>query len=496
MSHLSDKDIDRLSREAAEQFDVESSTSGWEALEKKLDKELPTEKSRRRRRWFWWIGSLLLVLGISGLLYGLFLHQNKNEGKPVLSSTGIQNTGKGSEQQMARNANQQALPGNNVRINKDASSSTQPVNATSSSQPGNASSSPQPANATSSSQPGNVSSPSEVNDPSKADRSQGITVSKPTQATKQPSILDKYRTKNPSSITSIKTNNPTTIYPSAKPTPQDQNLKALSNELVITPGNKEINTGKRIIEGKNIELQIIDRKHSFSVPSPAQIDSSLSFLALKPVNTPSTLNNPSIKIPSKFKPYFEIGALVGSDFSNVRFYGSDKPGFNTGLSIGYQFLPRWQLATGITYTVKKYSAKGNDYKPANDYWTNYVKMDFVSGECSMWEIPLLIRYSFSESQRSKWFLTGGLSSYLMKKETYDLYYTENGIYQSRHRSYPSDKKYFFSIVHLAGGYQRHLTERLSLQLEPYFNMPMKGLGYGRMQINSFGTNLSLIFKIP
>ena len=64
MSHLSDKDLDHLAREAAEQLDVDQNSSGWEALQAKLDVEMPVEK--RRRRWLFFL--LLPLLG-----GGLFL---------------------------------------------------------------------------------------------------------------------------------------------------------------------------------------------------------------------------------------------------------------------------------------------------------------------------------------------------------------------------------------------------------------------------------------
>src|SRR6478735_6278820 len=63
MSHLSDKDIDHLAREAAEQLDVDQNSSGWEALQSKLDVEMPVEK--RRRRWLF----LFLIPLLSGLSF-------------------------------------------------------------------------------------------------------------------------------------------------------------------------------------------------------------------------------------------------------------------------------------------------------------------------------------------------------------------------------------------------------------------------------------------
>jgi hypothetical protein len=52
MHPLHDKDLDRLSREAAEHFEAEPGASGWANLEMRLDTELP-QKKKKRRFLFW-----------------------------------------------------------------------------------------------------------------------------------------------------------------------------------------------------------------------------------------------------------------------------------------------------------------------------------------------------------------------------------------------------------------------------------------------------------
>lgn len=70
MHPFSDKDIDRLSREAAEQFDVEQNTSGWEKLEQKLNKQLPQKDKRERWRFLFFI--CLFALLSCGGWYGYY----------------------------------------------------------------------------------------------------------------------------------------------------------------------------------------------------------------------------------------------------------------------------------------------------------------------------------------------------------------------------------------------------------------------------------------
>src|SRR5258708_32580187 len=70
MYPLNDKDLDRLSREAAEQFDVESSATGWDLVENRLNHELPVKAEKERRRFLLWLFFIALMAG-GGLVYML-----------------------------------------------------------------------------------------------------------------------------------------------------------------------------------------------------------------------------------------------------------------------------------------------------------------------------------------------------------------------------------------------------------------------------------------
>ena len=61
MYNPDDKDIDRLSREAAEHYHAPG-TPSWETLRQTLDKELPQEKEKKRRGFLFFF---LLFAGLS-----------------------------------------------------------------------------------------------------------------------------------------------------------------------------------------------------------------------------------------------------------------------------------------------------------------------------------------------------------------------------------------------------------------------------------------------
>jgi hypothetical protein len=188
----------------------------------------------------------------------------------------------------------------------------------------------------------------------------------------------------------------------------------------------------------------------------------------------------------------ELGLMAGPDLSTVKFGPAYKPGYNFGLQIGYRFSNHWSVNTGIIYTKKFYKADSQDFHYKLPW--NY-KLENVEGNCSMWEIPVNVRYDLSYNEKRRWFASTGLSTYLMDKEYYDVYYSWNG---TQYAPYPidsdSNSNYLFSIVNLSAGMERSLGKHLSIQAEPYLKIPLKGLGTGSMRMTSYGILFTLKYK--
>jgi hypothetical protein len=82
----------------------------------------------------------------------------------------------------------------------------------------------------------------------------------------------------------------------------------------------------------------------------------------------------------------------------------------------------------------------------------------------------------------------------MKKENYDYYYQyANGSPGHRYRSYPSTERHWFSILNLSGGFEKKISKWFSIQAEPYLKIPLTGVGYGNIELSSYGIYFSLKF---
>ena len=182
---------------------------------------------------------------------------------------------------------------------------------------------------------------------------------------------------------------------------------------------------------------------------------------------------------------------AGPDISSV---GIDNPGkwnLQYGLGLSYAVSKRLSIRTGFFAGRKKYSADSTEYH--SSYYPP--KLERIDANCLVYEIPVNLVYNFPAAKKHNWFIAGGLSSYLMKKETYDYFYKNAwGQPQYYSHTYNNENSHLFSVINISGGYQYHFTDRLSLMAEPYVRIPVSGIGSGKVKLNSGGVLFSIGFK--
>ena len=200
----------------------------------------------------------------------------------------------------------------------------------------------------------------------------------------------------------------------------------------------------------------------------------------------------SSKTKSSRGSNFSITISAGPDFSSVDF---DEPGewsMQYGVGIIYALSKKISFRTGFFSGRKIYEAGPEDYH--SDY-NPPPSLQKIEANCLVYEIPVNLIYSFSARKKHNWFVAGGLSSYLMKEETYDYVYKNPwGPPQIYTTSYENENSHFFSVINLSGGYQYHFTDRFSLMAEPYVKIPLSGVGHGKVNLNSGGILFTAGFK--
>jgi hypothetical protein len=200
------------------------------------------------------------------------------------------------------------------------------------------------------------------------------------------------------------------------------------------------------------------------------------------------------KSKNNFAENFGISISAGPDISGVQLDNPGRVAINFGLGVSYAISPSFTLRTGFYAAQKIYSVGPEDYL-ATPGMPNYDYLENIDANCFVYSIPVNINYNFKKVKNHSWFLSTGLSSYLMKRETYEYYYKyPSGQTYTKEWTIHNQNKNFLSVLNLSGGYQYFFNNRISVMAEPYANLPLSGVGAGKVKLKSTGILFTLNVK--
>ncbi len=194
------------------------------------------------------------------------------------------------------------------------------------------------------------------------------------------------------------------------------------------------------------------------------------------------------KIKGKKKNQLALFVSAGPDVSYVNGNGMGTTKIIAGGGIAYTIKNKLTLRTGFFSGKKIYSADGASYKGNSTFYQYYPYLENVSANCKVYEIPLSISYNFTNKKLNNLFASAGISTLIMKTENYHYYYkySPTGSLYERPWTYNNENKHLFSILTLSAGYQHLLGKKTFLMIEPYFKLPLNGVGAGKIKLNSTG----------
>ncbi len=237
--------------------------------------------------------------------------------------------------------------------------------------------------------------------------------------------------------------------------------------------------------------ETVDKPAADTKPEKAVPSADSSSVVAQPKVDEKKKEKAIADLKKKAKPRGKENGLAftvsaGPDISSVGLdkIGKLRPVFGAGLN--YTFADRFTLRTGFYAASKVYTAGPEDYKPVPPPPnSNYLYE--VDANCRVYEIPVNLAYSFGRSKNHNWFGAAGLSSYFMKKEVYDYTYKypSGQTYRYTH-TLNDENKHVFSVLSLSAGYTRKLNGRFALSIEPYMKVPLNGIGFGNIKLNSAG----------
>lgn len=279
-----------------------------------------------------------------------------------------------------------------------------------------------------------------------------------------------------------------------------RNIKIFGkDESNINPSQKEINKVQLNTLNNITNSGIADRRNSDEFKHP--VLNRKTFLPIS-VEYQKTKEIPvlpvkiaEIVLPDKnysSQPKWGINLLLSPDLSAVNLSDVRTSGTNLGISLEYYLSSRWRISLGAIRSEKIYSL-GDGY--SSGYTSTPVNLEKVDANCSVIDIPLILRFNAVSKGNNHFFISSGFSSYLMLKEDYDFTYQNYNSTYTYSKNIRNENNHFFEILNLSIGFEREIGRRISLQAEPFIKAPISDIGYGKVKLLTTGAFFSLKYKI-
>lgn len=193
---------------------------------------------------------------------------------------------------------------------------------------------------------------------------------------------------------------------------------------------------------------------------------------------------------------FALGLVLSPDLSTAGSISNFSDiGYKAGVTLEYRLSPRLSITGGLLQSDVRYIASGNDYSPPEGYWSNGVIPDETVGRCILIDIPVSLKYEFIRFNRSRFFATAGLSSYIMLNEDYQFHYSGYNTGQTDSWSDKTGTRHWLSNAGFSIGYEMDIHQNWSLRAEPFLKVPLKEVGWGNVNLYSMGSFFSINYKL-
>jgi hypothetical protein len=444
---MSDNEMDDIIRKAAGEYHPPYNDKSWQRMEQLLGKHLPVEKERNYRVLY----LLLLLLFIGGGTYfGISYFSSEKKSPSSVANNSSTNQSKNSS------------PISNSTLPNSENNST----------------------ATSSGNENSISSNNLINGNSTLKSS-----SVNNNSTDSRPLFTNSNGKNSRKAKTISLRNKIKV--------SITNVRA--DKGVV---NNDDNNGGEVI--KNEEISNNNKNAEIAVNSDTQKDNNIKKKEEakkdepKKDTTPGQVTKAKIKKEEKnnFRNSLGVSFSIGPDVSFVRVKDMGTVSANYGVGLSYKLSKHFTIQSGFYTSNKIYTADSADYHPPKQFQAYYPYLDKIYANCNIYEIPVQVTYNFKSSGKHNWFVSTGLSSILMHTETYRYEYDRYGAGQVISRPYTIKNKnqHCFSVLTLAGGYEYELNKKISINLSPYIKVPLAGVGYGKVKLNSTGMLLTITAK--
>ena len=149
----------------------------------------------------------------------------------------------------------------------------------------------------------------------------------------------------------------------------------------------------------------------------------------------------------------------------------------------------------------RYVANGTAYQAPQGFWSRNVSTgravipETLKANCDILEIPISFSYFLNGYRNKGIYVSAGLSSFIMLTETYQFRYRETDSSLRQQWAGKNQNQHLFSNAELAIGYQIPFDNYSSLMFGPYLQLPVTGIGHGKIDVLSIGFSAKYRFHL-
>jgi len=270
----------------------------------------------------------------------------------------------------------------------------------------------------------------------------------------------------------------------------DENDKTTTNEDITAKFKKIYNSHQQTNITVKKPSTVTDGQEESMVTAEKSSDKKTTKPDIKKetATTETTTAKPDKK--KKLKPDFYYGVTAGAELNQVKGQGVTKTSLNGGVVLGLLLSKKISIETGMQLTQKKYYSSGEYFHPKTSDMPGNMKVMSLHGTSTLVEIPVGVKYNFSKKQNG-FYVKAGVSTYLITKESNEYKTMVSGVPQDINSTYKDKHMYGAAQLNLGAGYQHGLGKKLNIRVEPYIQIPLKGIGIGSLPVTSTGLQLVL-----
>ncbi|MEO5583215.1 MAG: hypothetical protein ABIR66_11020 [Saprospiraceae bacterium] len=247
---------------------------------------------------------------------------------------------------------------------------------------------------------------------------------------------------------------------------------------------------------KDLSLsQVENTKRIFNIPSISGTD-----LTLDDSRKINLKDWPDVYLSKKPAKHSSSALILNAgwspEYTAVVKRSIGKLGNTYGLNVGYR-LNKWTISAGLQKSSKYYNAMKEDYQiEANSYYKNLTFINII-GTCNLLQLPMTLGYNIVSSKHFIVQLNASVSSLRMDNEKYVYDYFHQNWKPGHDVHNYSNKNWHWLAAAAAGlSIQKSFTKNWNVSFNPYYQLPLKGIGEGKVRLQSYGSQVGIHWNIP